>query len=279
MLTRDTVQELKFRALRKEILVDGVQQVWHVWNPDGNSQLVLLHGGSGSWTHWINNITALSQTRAVWALDIPGFGDSQLPPNALDVDDLVPFVMKGLNAINKGGGLDIIGFSFGGLLGGYLAAQGSTIIKSLILVGVPALGLTQKPLPLRGLRAEMTTSQIDAVHRHNLEIMMIYDSYLIDEVTLELQKENIARDRLRRRRIARSDVLVHLQRKWRCTVHGIWGEQDALYLGLLGAVREKLSNCDLRSFTVIPKAGHWVQFEQAQAFNTCVLSLLDREHC
>ncbi len=47
--------------------------------------MVLLHGGSGSWTHWIRNIPMLLACgRQVWAQDLPGFGDSASPPSITD---------------------------------------------------------------------------------------------------------------------------------------------------------------------------------------------------
>ena len=54
--------------------------VWHVWGQEhaGNTTpLVLLHGGSGSWTHWVRNVQHLAQTRSVWALDLPGCGEDR----------------------------------------------------------------------------------------------------------------------------------------------------------------------------------------------------------
>ena len=36
--------------------------------------MVVLHGGSGSWTHWLRMLGPLTQAgHAVWALDLPGF--------------------------------------------------------------------------------------------------------------------------------------------------------------------------------------------------------------
>ena len=38
------------------------QLVWHLWAPEqpvpGAAPVVLFHGGSGSWTHWVKNIPA-----------------------------------------------------------------------------------------------------------------------------------------------------------------------------------------------------------------------------
>ena len=272
----DSILEIESLAVQKIIDIQGLQQVWHVWNEGASEKLVLLHGGSGSWTHWIHNIKALSQHREVWALDIPGFGDSDLPPNAVDVDDLVPFVIQGLSKVVQQQAVDVVGFSFGGLLAGYIAAKDASLIKKLILVGVPALGLTGKPLPLRGIRPEMVEDEITEIYRHNLEVMMISNKQKIDRKTLELQKKNIARDRLKRRRIARGDILLELQNDWKCPVYAVWGELDALYKEKIHLVKDKFANCNLRDFKVIPDAGHWVQYEQANEFNIHLLNILDQ---
>ena len=51
------------------------QQMWHVWGEgSGKPTLLLFHGGSGSWIHWIRNVLPLSSisrstppTRRDWA--------------------------------------------------------------------------------------------------------------------------------------------------------------------------------------------------------------------
>jgi pimeloyl-ACP methyl ester carboxylesterase len=62
--------------------------------------------------------------------------------------------------------------------------------------------------------------------------------------------------------------------EWRSEVHGIWGEHDALYQGSLDRIQGLLSACDLRGFHVVPDAGHWVQYEQAERFNQVLLHCL-----
>ena len=52
--------------------------VWRVWGV--GEPLVLFHGGSGSWTHWIRNIPELSRHYELWVPDIPGLGGSAMPP-------------------------------------------------------------------------------------------------------------------------------------------------------------------------------------------------------
>jgi len=251
-----------------------VQQTWHVWNRSHPQPLVLLHGGSGSWTHWVRNIDALSEDHAVWAMDLPGMGDSALPPEAKDADDIAPWVAQGMAQLLGGQAIPVMGFSFGGLTAGFVAARHPERVSRLLLVGVPGLGLFGDTLPLRGFLPNMDQSQRNAVHHHNLmSIMLAHEASLIDQ-TLEIQERNVVRDRLRRRRIARSTVMMELQTQWRCPVHALWGALDALYLENLSSAPERLNQCDLRDLTLLPDTGHWANYENAKAFNDWAIAQL-----
>ena len=268
--------------------------VWHVWGANNCTDvaadkgaagtatnmanapqprpLVLLHGGSGSWTHWVRNVEHLAQTRPVWALDIPGFGDSDLPSGVSDADGLVPYLAEILMRSFKDEPVDVMGFSFGGMTAGLMAAQYPHIIRQLILVGAPGLGLFGKELPMRGTGTHMGHAEIRNVHRHNLNAMMFAHAQSVTEDVIDLQQDNVARDRLRRRRIARTEVLANAQTHWTCPVHGVWGELDALYANTLQQVPTVLPS--LASFQVVPDAGHWLMYERPEAFHAAVDPLL-----
>ena len=277
MSLKQEIDAAILKAQRLEVQTASGMQVWHVWNASAGKPLVLLHGGSGSWNHWVRNVLPLSQSRAVWALDTPGLGDSELPIGAEDADDLSVPLAQGLIALFNEVPVDIVGFSFGGLMAGFLAAQQSSLIKRMVLVGVPGLGLSNNIPNMRGFRVGMTSEERMAIHRNNLLAIMVNDENHISSDLLAMQDHNVLRDRLRRRRIARSDVLLSLQNQWKCEVHGIWGEKDALYEGSLHLLPELLSGCQLMNFDIIEGAGHWVQFEAADAFNHILLARLPIE--
>ena len=264
--------------------------VWHVWgsqkvlkasakvggaNDDGRavlSPLVLLHGGSGSWTHWVRNVEHFAQQREVWALDIPGFGDSSLPTGVTDADGLVPYIEDILKQTFHDTAVDVMGFSFGGMTAGLVAAEYPALIRQLILVGAPGLGLFGKELPMRGMTPSMDKDAQRQVHRHNLNTMMFVHPESVTEDVIDLQEVNVSHDRLRRRRIARTDVLAQAQTRWTCPVHGVWAEFDALYKDTLQQVPQVLST--MASFCIVHNAGHWVMFENPEAFHSVVDPLL-----
>ncbi len=271
-----SIQSVVSQAERVELRTSGGRQVWHVWHRGavGQPPLVLLHGGSGSWTHWVRNVEALSVDRAVWAMDLPGFGDSDLPPEVRDVDLMFPYVVEGLQQLFADTRVDLMGFSFGGMTSGFIAAHHPERINRLLLIGIPALGLFAGAQALRGLRDDMTAQERADVMRHNLLKMMLHHPESVTDETVAMQDANVSRDRMRRRRIARSDVLLQLQQRWTCPVYTFWGEHDVLYTGRLPEVQQALQGCPLMSFHVIPDAGHWVMYERAQAFNDLVLQSL-----
>ena len=49
----------------------GTLHLRHWKGPVSGPRLLLLHGGSGSWLHWIRNVEVLSKHYDVWTLDLP----------------------------------------------------------------------------------------------------------------------------------------------------------------------------------------------------------------
>jgi pimeloyl-ACP methyl ester carboxylesterase len=234
---------------------------------------VLLHGGSGSWTHWARNIEALANSgRQVLVPDLPGFGDSANPPEGHDADALPPWLEIGLHRLLGAEPVDLVGFSFGGLVAGLMAARRQQPVQRLVLVGAPAL--TDRPIgriALRAWQAEPPGAPRDAVHRHNLERLMLADSLAVDALALRIHDANLERDRMRQRRLQATDLLLQTLPTITCPVAGIWGAEDALYRGRPDVVEHALKQAPaFESLVFIPHAGHWVQYEAAPAFNAAL---------
>ncbi len=88
---------------------EGARMVWRRWG--SGRPLVLLHGDAGSWMHWARNIEALAAHRTVWAPDMPGFADSDLPRGGLDADSIADIVASNLPQILGAQHFDLVGFS------------------------------------------------------------------------------------------------------------------------------------------------------------------------
>jgi 2-hydroxy-6-oxonona-2,4-dienedioate hydrolase len=257
---------------------DGVV-AWRRWGaaPAASAPVVLLHGGSGSWTHWLHTVEPLVLAgRTVLVPDMPGFGESAAPPDGHDADVLPGWLERGLVQLIGHAPVELVGFSFGALVAGLWAhAQGARVAR-LVLVGSP--GLSAAPAPVLDLRrweaAEPGAARL-AVHRHNLLQLMLAREEAASELAVALHAHNVERDRMRRRRLMLTDALVPLLPALRCPVHGIWGREDVLFRHRLEVVERGMRLAPgLLSLDFIDGAGHWVAFEQPEAFNRALLRAL-----
>jgi pimeloyl-ACP methyl ester carboxylesterase len=244
--------------------------VWRVWG--SGPPLVLLHGGYGSWMHWIRNIPVLSRRFTVIAPDLPGLGESATPPEPWTAEGLAAIIVAGLDRVlPKGARPHMAGFSFGGVIGGVAAAQLGDRLKGFTVVGSNGLGLERSPTPLERVKTDAGEEEEFATHRYNLNQLMIHDPEKIDELALWLQKTNHARARMRSRRFSRSGALVEALPKIKARLDGIWGERDATAYPHVDERARLLRGVQPRArFAVVPGAGHWVQFEAADEFNRLI---------
>lgn len=251
--------------------------VWRYWANDG-PPVVLLHGGSGSWNHWVRNIAALvAAGRQVWVPDLPGFGESARPPDGGDADAVPAPLEAALRTLLGDVAVDLVGFSFGGMVGGLLAAQQPARVRRLILVGAPALGIEpERRISLRAWSHLPPGAEYDAVQRSNLATMMLAGPDSVDDLALALHTTNLPRDRMRLRRISRTDILKRTLPDIVCPIYGIWGERDVLYHGVAHELAPTLARApEYRWLRSIPDAGHWVQYERAAAFDEALAVALE----
>ncbi|HEY4821448.1 MAG TPA: alpha/beta fold hydrolase [Xanthobacteraceae bacterium] len=265
--TKAFVEGVAAEAQRFETPCGEGRLVWHVWG--SGPPLVLLHGGYGSWTHWIRNVLPLSRQFRVIAPDLPGLGESAMPPEPHTAEGLAAIVVAGIDEIvRRGEELRLAGFSFGGVIGGSVAAQLGDRLRSFTVVGSNGLGLERSPTPLRRVPPEADEAEEFATHRYNLNQLMIADPGKIDELALYLQKTNHAHARMRSRRFSRSGALIEALPKVRARLDGIWGERDATAYPHLDERAHILRGIQPAArFAIVPGAGHWVQFEAADPFN------------
>jgi pimeloyl-ACP methyl ester carboxylesterase len=252
------------------------EMVWHVWG-DGEP-VVLLHGGAGSWTHWVRNIGALLRDgRSVFVPDMPGFGASVAAPGVDDADGLPLWIARGLGMLLGDTVVELVGFSFGGLVAGLFSVAYPRRTRSLVLCGAPALSAVPMPPVDLGAWQDVPKGPArDEIHRHNLAVLMLAQPASIDALALALHAANVERDRMRRRRLMRTDLLLRTLPKIECPVSGIWGEEDALYRERRSIVQLALQQARKpRSLAFIPGGGHWVQYERHEEFDAALALALE----
>jgi pimeloyl-ACP methyl ester carboxylesterase len=264
-------------AARRHATPCGTGEVtWREWGE--GSTVVLLHGGFGSWLHWIRNVEALSARHRVLAVDLPGLGDSALPPGSPTPESVSEPVARGLQSLLANGeACDLVGFSFGGLIAGQVAAMLAERVRSLTLVGASGLGLARRRVDLVPRTPDMSPEAVREAQLYNLRALLVFDPQSADELALAVQAHNDERARIKSRRISLGDSLRTALPKLRGRLNGIWGEHDVTASPGLHLRRELLASLHPElDFHVVAGAGHWVQFEASDAFNAIVLRMLER---
>ena len=270
-----SLSRIEAQATRSVTPAGGGSMVWRSWGE--GPPLVLLHGASGSWTHWIRNILPLALRYRVLVPDMPGFGDSDAPPEPHTADGLADLVAASLDVVLPlPTRFDLAGFSFGSIIGGLVAARLGRRVSTLVLLGTGGLGLPLgSPRSLARIESTMSPEEIRRVHRANLLTLMLARPESADDLAVSLQIENLRRARFKSGTIPQSDVLRRALPAIRARIVAIWGGSDAFTDGRLDEYRRVLASAqedlDLR---VIEGAGHWVTYEAAHQVNTALFELL-----
>jgi pimeloyl-ACP methyl ester carboxylesterase len=141
----------------------------------GGPPLLFLHGWSSSWQVFLLNIAAFMGTRRCLALDLPGFGGSEMPAEPISIRGYA----KTVDAMCDALGVDsvaLVGSSMGGFIGAELALSFDTRVERLMLVSAAGLSTEHRPRgPLvaaaRALAAGLPHAgrfESDVVHRRRL---------------------------------------------------------------------------------------------------------------
>jgi pimeloyl-ACP methyl ester carboxylesterase len=268
------VDGIAAEATRLETPCGDGGMVWRVWG--SGPPLVLFHGGYGSWTHWIRNVLPLSRMFTVVAPDLPGLGESATPPEPHTAAGLARIIVDGLDIVLPGNEpLHIAGFSFGGVLGGHVAAQLGDRVRAFTVVGSNGLGLVRQPTDLQRVPPGTSADKALAIHRHNLGALMIADPARIDDLAVYIQSTNAPRGRIKSRRFSRADTLARALPLVMARLDGIWGGRDATaYPHLDERARTLRAFQPEARFEVIEGAGHWVQYEAADRFNPLLAEIV-----
>ncbi len=263
--------------------VDGINT--HYRAAGEGPPLLLFHGLGASFVTWRDNIGPLSRAFRVYAVDLPGHGDTDKPDIDYSPETVVRYTVRLIQAL----GLErpaVIGSSVGGTLGILAALQHPGLLSGLVVIGSPGLGkevslyVRLAALPLLGDVLE--SSRVGGTR------YMLYNVFydrrfvtpaLLNELYRSRQMPGAKEAVVRTLRhsvtllgVRRRYILLHQLARLDTPLLVVWGSHDRI-LPVAHAYRVPAVAPQAR-LAVFDCCGHWPHMEKADEFNALALQFL-----
>jgi pimeloyl-ACP methyl ester carboxylesterase len=103
---------------------------------------VFVHGLGGCWQNWLENIPRLAQERRVLALDLPGFGASEMPREKISISGYGETVVEFARAVGLDEPADVIGNSMGGFIAAEIGINHPEFARRIVLCSAAGISIT-----------------------------------------------------------------------------------------------------------------------------------------
>ncbi|MDP4594222.1 MAG: alpha/beta hydrolase [Beijerinckiaceae bacterium] len=270
-----TAATLEASAIRHETPSGDGQMVWREWG--AGQPLVLLHGGSGSWRHWLRNIDVLAEHFRVIVPDMPGYGSSAAPPDPVRFTTLGQIMGLGLESLlGEGTSYTMAGFSLGSFIAPHVISHCKNPCQRLVLIHGHFVGRMEfsPSTMLKRWRNVEDVAERRKILRHNLGALMLAHPQSADDATIDLYREDVEGSRLRVTAFIDdldTDILTGLDAK----ICSISGRLDPTGVPDVQTQVDRLAHlCPGAESHIVENAGHWVMYEAAETFNTLLLDWL-----
>jgi pimeloyl-ACP methyl ester carboxylesterase len=143
--------------------------------------IVLLHGFASSIYTWKDVLPVLARDHDVVALDLPGFGQSDCPPD-LSFDEY-PGIVAGLLDRLGLARATVVGNSMGGAVAAVMAAVRPDRVERLVLVDAAGFNLEEKqrPWPIRVLGSPPIAAVLDHLPLRRLLVAASLEQVFFDD--------------------------------------------------------------------------------------------------
>lgn len=250
---------------------DGTPILWRRFG--SGTPVILLHGGHGDWMHWFRNVAALSAYHEVWIPDMPNFGDSgDLPVSSFA--HLCDATLSSLDTLlGAGTAIDLVGFSFGGMVAAAIATKRP--VTRLILVGSGGHRSVGRDHPalLNWHKTDDAEARITMLNA-NVRTFMFHDAAAVSPLIESIYARQCLRTRFRSRGSWGGATLQGFLQTANVKTLLLWGDQDVT-LASPTDYSAQLREANIRhELVLIPGAGHWLQCEAAEVANAAFIAFL-----
>jgi pimeloyl-ACP methyl ester carboxylesterase len=253
--------------------------------------VVFIHGLSGSWQNWLEQLPVFARDHRVIAFDLPGFGASEMPREKITISGYGRFVSVLLDELG-GGSAAVVGNSMGGFIGIELAIRFPERVERLVLVSAAGLSIeylrNERALAVLGALGNRlaaysgwVASRSDALARRPVARRAIFGivAHRPDRLPGPLVAEQV-RGSGKPGFIPALDALTHYPIRDRlgeiaCPTLIVWGAEDKL---VPARDADEFARLIPNSRKVVwPETGHVAMLERPEAFNALVQAFLAEE--
>lgn len=103
--------------------------------------VVFLHGLGANWQNWLENLPATSLERRAVALDLPGFGESEMPADRISISGYARIVDELCGQLDLGP-VALVGNSMGGFIAAEVAISYPERVECLVLAAAAGISVT-----------------------------------------------------------------------------------------------------------------------------------------
>lgn len=279
--------------MTKEIkLTNGVVVRYHVYHDDKQPTVVLIHGITGNHKGFQYILPELTDARCI-VPDLPGFGDSDLPPKKdWTIDGLARLANEFVRKLNLSTPPIILGHSMGGLVVSSMVAQDPMLFEQRMILISPV------PTAVRRLDSRYVGAKLGGLHyRAGKYMRSIVKNHTISRATTAVMIKTA--DRNRRRAIYEHHIdnlnyfsdsafyhALHTDINARGAIDYAAALRDKDVLLLAGdddvvtplAEMTKLAEAiHPHEYIVIPNVGHLIHYEKAPEASQAIVRFLDTQ--
>jgi pimeloyl-ACP methyl ester carboxylesterase len=253
--------------------------------------LVFVHGLSGSWQNWLEQLPAFAADHSVVAMDLPGFGHSPMPREPISIAGYARLIDGLLGELGLPAAA-VVGNSMGGFVAAELAIAVPERVTSLTLVSAAGISTHADPRTGRALPALRRVDRVaammaaslaarsDAATRRPrlrsalLALVASHPAQLPAPLAAELLRGAGKPGFLSALEALHGYEIRERLPRISCPTLIVWGEHDMLIGARDAAVFEELIP-DSR-LVVFADTGHVAMLERPQAFNALLRDFLAR---
>ncbi len=284
----DKGQELQKRVYT----VDGQEIHVHEQGPPNRQTIIMIHGWSSSWYALSPLLPMLSERNRCVVVDLPGYGDSPPLRERATIIAYVDLLAKLIKQISPNQQVILIGHSMGGMISLTMSLRHPPLIERMVLLCPTISGKLS-------FWINVFISPITMLERHRLanSVVAMLEPYMLSATDRLMRPASFAdrtliseQDYIRLRADARraGQGRVRAECFWAMRENDlseklsmvttpalvIWGMEDnTVPLRDASLVDEFLSEADLQ---VLPRAGHWPQFESPERTKRLIRSFLGK---